>query len=1013
MRKPYAFRLILFLLMICSFFITTTSAAAQLPVPLGATTPFAALAGSGITNTGSTTLAGDVGSHPTTTQTGFASVTLIGTNHGGDATTQQAKTALRNAFLDAAGRLGATPVAGGALGGQLLTPGVYKDNGAPASLGLTGILRLDAQGDPSAVFIFQSASTLSTEVGSSVVLLNGAQACNVFWQVGSAATLKTSTTFVGTILANDDISVQAGATVSGRLLAGAQANGAGALTLINNSITTPACAVVPVASADLTISKSHSGSFAQGQVGAIYTLATGNVGPGPTAGVVTVSDTLPAGLTATAISGTGWSCALVSLSCTRSDLLAAGGSYPAITVTVNVANNAPATVLNTAVVSGGGELNVGNNTATDSTTITQATPTFPDLTITKSHSGVFQAGGSGVYNLAVRNIGQASTNGSMVTVSDTLPASLTATAMNGAGWNCTLISQSCTRSDSLAAGSSYPTITVIVNVANDAPPTVLNTVTVSGGGELNTGNNTATDVAPVSPTMANFPDLTITKHHTGDFLQGGTGAYRLTVKNVGQASTSGAIVTVRDILPAGLTATAIAGAGWNCSLASLSCTRSDSVPPGASYPTVAVTVNVDANALLGGGVGDTRTFQQGDILISLANGTVQWRRPDWTLVKTIQSVTDGQAKGMAFDALGNLFLTHYYGTGFSGNGVVKFDRSGRLIGLLGGDYDCNPSSVVVDRAGNIYVGHADCSGDILKLDNSGNRLAQYNVAVENRGSGHILLDPDQCTMYYTSQGPSVKRFNVCTHTQMSDFNNTPLPDAIGGAHRLAFLPGGGMLVANFAVISRLDASGNLMRTYDAPALTHCWLGVALDPGDTSFWATNWCGSSATRFDLATGRAIESQAISDTGFMAKQIVVVGPMPPDVVAAPGLRSIVVINAASVSGGDEVNTENNSASDPTTIIAQPQVPILSMNATTYCVGAEWRLGVTNAVPNASVRLIGTTNGQPWVMNEWGTSDGNGTFNQAGTYAEGSQGTYTLAVAIVGNTSNTLSVVISDCRQ
>jgi uncharacterized repeat protein (TIGR01451 family) len=1011
MKKLNAFRLSQFLFVFWSCLVTATPAAAQLPVPLGAAAPFAALAGSGITNTGPTTISGDVGSHATTTQTGFASVTLIGTNQGGNAVTQDAKIALRNAFLNAAGRLGAIPVAGGALGGQLLVPGVYKDNGAPASLGLTGILRLDAQGDPAAVFIFQSASTLITEVGSSVVLLNGAQACNVFWQVGSAATLKTSTTFVGTVLANDDISLQAGATVAGRLLAGAQANGAGALTLINNSITTPTCAAVPVpvASADLTISKSHSGNFAQGQIGAIYTLATGNVGLGPTAGVVTVSDTLPAGLTATAISGTGWNCALVSLSCTRSDLLAAGGSYPAITVTVNVANNAPATVLNTATVSGGGELNAGNNTATDSTTII---PTFPDLTITKSHSGVFQAGGSGVYSLAVRNIGQASTNGSMVTVSDTLPAGLTAAAMNGAGWNCTLISLSCTRSDSLAAGSSYPTITVIVNVANDAPPTVLNTVTVSGGGELNTGNNTASDVAPVSPTLANSPDLTITKDHTGDFLQGGTGVYRLTVKNVGQASTSGAIVTVRDILPAGLTATAIAGAGWNCSLASLSCTRSDSVPPGASYPTVAVTVNVDANALLGGGVGDTRKFQQGDILISLANGTVQWRRPDWTLVNTIQSVTDGQAKGMAFDALGNLFLTHYYGSEFSGNGVVKFDRTGRLIGLFGSGYDCNPSSVAIDRAGNIYVGYADCSGDILKLDNLGNRLAQYNVAVENRGAGHILLDPDQCTMYYTSQGPSVKRFNVCTHTQMSDFNNLPLPDSIGGAHRLAFLPDGGMLVANFAVIARLDASGNLMRTYNAPAPTHCWLGVALDPQGTSFWATDWCRSSATRFNLATGNVIESQVISDTGFMAKQIVVVGPTPPDVVPAPGLRSIVVINAASVSGGGEVNTENNSASDPTTIIAQPQVPILSMNATTYCVGAEWRLGVTNAVPNASIRLTGTTNGQPWEMSEWGTSDANGRFNQTGTYTEGSQGTYTLAVVVAGNTSNSVSVVISDCR-
>lgn len=389
------------------------------------------------------------------------------------------------------------------------------------------------------------------------------------------------------------------------------------------------------------------------------------------------------------------------------------------------------------------------------------------------------------------------------------------------------------------------------------------------------------------------------------------------------------------------------------------------------------------------------------MLLSMKDGTLQWRRSDWTLVKIITSGTDGQAKGMAFDGSGNLFVTHYFGTGLSGNDVVKFDPNGNLIGSFGSGYDCNPASIVFDRAGNAYAGHADCSGNIFKLDSQGNRLARYNVAVENRGSSHILLGPDQCTMYYTSEGTNVKRFNVCTNTQMPDFNTAPLPEAIDGAHQFALLPGGGLLVADFSVIARLDASGNLVRTYNAPANTHCWLGMALDPDGTSFWASNWCDSSATRFDMATGNVTEGHAASDTGFMVKQIMVVPPG----------SSTILINTAAVSGGGEVNISNNSASDSTTIVTQTQAPLLSIGSTAYCEGAAWTLGVTNAFPNASVRLIGTTNGQSWVIAPWATTDANGILRVEGTFAEGTHGSYTLRVDD-GKMSNTVYFVISDCR-
>jgi hypothetical protein len=206
---------------------------AQSQVNLGTATSFAVLAGSGITNTGPTTIIGDVGTFPTTTETGFGTVTIIGTNHAGDAVTQGAKNDLVTAYNDAAGRTPATTVSGD-IGGQTLTPGVYNSS---SSLGITGTLTLDAQGDPNAVFIFQIGSTLITAAeNSNVALINGAQACNVFWQVGSSATLGTNTTFQGTILALTSITATTGAVVNGRLLARN-----GAVTLDTNTITETIC----------------------------------------------------------------------------------------------------------------------------------------------------------------------------------------------------------------------------------------------------------------------------------------------------------------------------------------------------------------------------------------------------------------------------------------------------------------------------------------------------------------------------------------------------------------------------------------------------------------------------------------------------------------------------------------------------------------------------------------------------------------------------------------------------
>ena len=211
------------------------------PVFLGSASSFSVLAGSKIENTGSTIIYGDIGLSPTTGAaiTGFPPGTVNGTIYDADgfgpagsvsnpSLLTMAKNDLTAAYLDAAGRT-TTQTIGTELGGETLGPGVYESTAG--TFGITGTLTLDGGGDPNAVFIFKMSTTLTTETGSVVNLINGARVCNVFYQVGSSATIKAGSVFVGNVLALTSITVNTGATVDGRLLARN-----GAVTLDGNTV---------------------------------------------------------------------------------------------------------------------------------------------------------------------------------------------------------------------------------------------------------------------------------------------------------------------------------------------------------------------------------------------------------------------------------------------------------------------------------------------------------------------------------------------------------------------------------------------------------------------------------------------------------------------------------------------------------------------------------------------------------------------------------------------------------
>jgi uncharacterized repeat protein (TIGR01451 family) len=437
---------------------------------------------------------------PGTSITGFpANATTVPpfATHVNDGAAQNAQAATL-ALYNALAALGPGTAIGNELSNQILGPGTYSIGAA--NIAATGNLTLSGAG----VYIFKVSSSLVANVNSTVTLI-GVDPCQVFWQVGSAATLN-GVNFAGNIVAQAAVTVGSSAAVAGRTLT----TSLGSVTLAGSN-TIGGCSAAPVvpppapATADLIVVKSHSGNFTVGTNGT-YTLAVSNIGGTASVGTYTITDTLPAGLTFVSAAGTGWTCGAAGqiVTCTNSTVIAGGAAATGISLVVLPTAAAVPTVTNTAAISGGGDTVATNNTTADVTIVSPLTPppapAITDLVLTKSHSVVFTAGANGTYVIGVNNIGAAASVGTF-TVVDALPAGLTFISGIGTGWSCSAAGSTvtCTNTTPIAGGASAGNITMVVGIEPTTAASVTNVAAIAGGGDTVLTNNSVSDVTAIAP----------------------------------------------------------------------------------------------------------------------------------------------------------------------------------------------------------------------------------------------------------------------------------------------------------------------------------------------------------------------------------------------------------------------------------------------------------------------------------------------------------------------------------
>ena len=331
-------------------------------------------------------------------------------------------------------------------------------------------------------------------------------------------------------------------------------------------------------------------------------------------------------------------------------------------------------------------------------------------------------------------------------------------------------------------------------------------------------------------------------------------------------------------------------------------------------------------------------FSPGNILVSLANGTVEVRGSDGTLQSIISGPFTGEAKGIAIDSNGNLLVAYNWPDDHAnGNTVGVYRADGTFAGTFGSAYNCQPLGILVDAAGNVYVSERQCLGRILQFDPSGNLLQTFYVNADYVGAWWMDLAPDGCTMYYTSNGQHIERYNICTSTQLSNLNNVPLSDrAYAGALGVRILPDGGVLAADHYDVQRLDSNGNIVGTYYGFPRSGL-AGIALDPDGQTFWATDTAGSMLLHIDLSQGTILGA---FPTSAAAKGVIIVPPGPKTTSGSLVVTGLTFDSSIANLGSSFVSTVSGSNLTAQTYFdVRFRAPGSSVDATAW----NWQIGAS----------------------------------------------------------------------
>jgi hypothetical protein len=247
-------------------------------------------------------------------------------------------------------------------------------------------------------------------------------------------------------------------------------------------------------------------------------------------------------------------------------------------------------------------------------------------------------------------------------------------------------------------------------------------------------------------------------------------------------------------------------------------------------------------------------YAKGDVFAGVGTGIIKHFDSTGVLKDTLDTQTGcGEDLGMAFDSSSNLYATASFGACFTTGGTVtKFDNMGNRIGPFGSGYGAPGSteSIAINAAGHVFVGQPDGTKTVVELNAAGGHVADHAPAPQNRGTDWIDLAADQCTLFYTSEGNLVKRFNICTDTQLADFATEPAGFSTLYAHRIR--PNGDVIAAATNGVVLWDSTGTLVKTYPAPAGTSLLFALNLDPDGTSFWTADYFTGQVFRIDIATG-----------------------------------------------------------------------------------------------------------------------------------------------------------------